>query len=61
MGQHIEHFGAYSFLSKLYVSACKRKEEQQVQPNQIQAPKKPRLVFTDIQRRTLQVFFGLLH
>ncbi|CAD6200208.1 unnamed protein product [Caenorhabditis auriculariae] len=38
-------------------SACKRKEEQQVQSNQPPAPKKPRLVFTDIQRRTLQAIF----
>ncbi|VDM62491.1 unnamed protein product [Angiostrongylus costaricensis] len=37
--------------------ACKRKEEQQVQHNQPQPPKKPRLVFTDIQRRTLQAIF----
>ncbi|KAK6747425.1 hypothetical protein RB195_000553 [Necator americanus] len=36
---------------------CKRKEEQQVQHNQPQPPKKPRLVFTDIQRRTLQAIF----
>ncbi|ETN86768.1 hypothetical protein NECAME_16149 [Necator americanus] len=36
------------------IAACKRKEEQQVQHNQPQPPKKPRLVFTDIQRRTLQ-------
>ncbi|GIX84917.1 homeobox protein onecut [Caerostris darwini] len=37
---------------------CKRKEEQQQQqqknPN---TPKKPRLVFTDLQRRTLQAIF----
>ncbi|VDO21344.1 unnamed protein product [Haemonchus placei] len=39
------------------VPACKRKEEQQVQHNQPQPPKKPRLVFTDIQRRTLQAIF----
>ncbi|PAV71461.1 hypothetical protein WR25_22824 isoform B [Diploscapter pachys] len=44
-------------MSALRLAACKRKEEQQVQPNQIQAPKKPRLVFTDIQRRTLQAIF----
>lgn len=39
-------------------AACKRKEEQQQQqqknPN---TPKKPRLVFTDLQRRTLQAIF----
>jgi hypothetical protein len=37
------------------VSACKRKEEQQSHGTQQPGPKKPRLVFTDIQRRTLQV------
>ncbi|EYC24498.1 hypothetical protein Y032_0013g1933 [Ancylostoma ceylanicum] len=41
----------------IFLSACKRKEEQQVQHNQPQPPKKPRLVFTDIQRRTLQAIF----
>ncbi|VDK47142.1 unnamed protein product [Anisakis simplex] len=41
-----------------YHSACKRKEEQQVNGSvQPSAPKKPRLVFTDIQRRTLQAIF----
>ncbi|WKY05790.1 hypothetical protein Q1695_006194 [Nippostrongylus brasiliensis] len=44
-------------MSDLRMAACKRKEEQQVQHNQPQAPKKPRLVFTDIQRRTLQAIF----
>ena len=37
------------------ISACKRKEEQNVPTAQPSTPKKPRLVFTDIQRRTLQV------
>ncbi|XP_050696390.1 hepatocyte nuclear factor 6-like isoform X6 [Eriocheir sinensis] len=37
--------------------ACKRKEEQQSHPEQQPAPKKPRLVFTDLQRRTLQAIF----
>uniref|UniRef100_T1IP14 One cut domain family member n=1 Tax=Strigamia maritima TaxID=126957 RepID=T1IP14_STRMM len=37
--------------------ACKRKEEQQTSPEQPPAPKKPRLVFTDLQRRTLQAIF----
>ncbi|CAG0897785.1 unnamed protein product [Darwinula stevensoni] len=37
--------------------SCKRKEEQQVQPDHPPAPKKPRLVFTDLQRRTLQAIF----
>ncbi|KAK6747426.1 hypothetical protein RB195_000553 [Necator americanus] len=44
-------------MSDLRMAACKRKEEQQVQHNQPQPPKKPRLVFTDIQRRTLQAIF----
>lgn len=40
-------------------AACKRKEEQQTtqQVKQQPAPKKPRLVFTDLQRRTLQAIF----
>lgn len=49
-------------LCSLSSTACKRKEEQQttqqVQKQQQQpAPKKPRLVFTDLQRRTLQAIF----
>ncbi|VDM97541.1 unnamed protein product, partial [Onchocerca ochengi] len=36
--------------------SCKRKDEQQINgASQPATPKKPRLVFTDIQRRTLQV------
>ncbi|XP_014678798.1 PREDICTED: hepatocyte nuclear factor 6-like, partial [Priapulus caudatus] len=35
----------------------KRKEEQQQAQNQPPQPKKPRLVFTDIQRRTLLAIF----
>ncbi|CAG7830790.1 unnamed protein product [Allacma fusca] len=37
--------------------ACKRKEEQQSGTDHPPAPKKPRLVFTDLQRRTLQAIF----
>ncbi|OUC41283.1 putative homeobox domain protein, partial [Trichinella nativa] len=37
--------------------SCKRKEEQQQQGIHTPGPKKPRLVFTDIQRRTLQAIF----
>uniref|UniRef100_A0A915A5H2 One cut domain family member n=1 Tax=Parascaris univalens TaxID=6257 RepID=A0A915A5H2_PARUN len=45
-------------MSALRLAACKRKEEQQVNGGvQPVAPKKPRLVFTDIQRRTLQAIF----
>ncbi|XP_025196247.1 hepatocyte nuclear factor 6-like [Melanaphis sacchari] len=37
---------------------CKRKEESQpIIPDHSTAPKKPRLVFTDLQRRTLQAIF----
>ncbi|XP_052065468.1 one cut domain family member 2-like isoform X1 [Mytilus californianus] len=36
--------------------ACKRKE-QEMSPQDSRAPKKPRLVFTDIQRRTLHAIF----
>ena len=42
------------------VSACKRKEEQPA-AEQPPAPKKPRLVFTDLQRRTLQAIFKVSH
>ncbi|XP_055690422.1 homeobox protein onecut isoform X2 [Lutzomyia longipalpis] len=35
--------------------SCKRKEE--AAPDHMPAPKKPRLVFTDLQRRTLQAIF----
>jgi nuclear factor 6 (one cut domain family protein 1) len=37
--------------------ACKRKEDQQSVAKSPTAPKKPRLVFTDLQRRTLQAIF----
>ncbi|XP_022901284.1 hepatocyte nuclear factor 6 isoform X1 [Onthophagus taurus] len=36
---------------------CKRKEDNANQSDQIPTPKKPRLVFTDLQRRTLQAIF----
>ena len=39
------------------LSACKRKEEQTTTAEHPPAPKKPRLVFTDLQRRTLQAIF----
>lgn len=42
----------------LWFSACKRKDEMANQAEHQQAaPKKPRLVFTDLQRRTLQAIF----
>ncbi|TDG40028.1 hypothetical protein AWZ03_013552 [Drosophila navojoa] len=37
------------------VSSCRRKEEPHIE--QMPQPKKPRLVFTDLQRRTLQAIF----
>ncbi|XP_022245056.1 hepatocyte nuclear factor 6-like [Limulus polyphemus] len=43
-------------MSALRLAACKRKEEAPQQKNHSQ-PKKPRLVFTDLQRRTLQAIF----
>lgn len=46
------------FLS--YISGpvvCKRKESEQIKLSESRQPKKPRLVFTDIQRRTLQAIF----
>ncbi|XP_076450210.1 one cut domain family member 2-like [Babylonia areolata] len=45
-------------MSALRLAACKRKEsEQDKQPEENRPPKKPRLVFTDIQRRTLHAIF----
>jgi hypothetical protein len=44
-------------MSALRLAACKRKEEQQSIAKSPTAPKKPRLVFTDLQRRTLQAIF----
>ncbi|XP_046356776.1 one cut domain family member 2-like isoform X2 [Haliotis cracherodii] len=41
-----------------FSQACKRKEaEQEKPPEENRPPKKPRLVFTDIQRRTLHAIF----
>lgn len=37
------------------VANCRRKEEPHIE--QMPQPKKPRLVFTDLQRRTLQAIF----
>ncbi|XP_022246429.1 hepatocyte nuclear factor 6-like isoform X2 [Limulus polyphemus] len=44
-------------MSALRLAACKRKEEQQHHHKNPNQPKKPRLVFTDLQRRTLQAIF----
>ena len=38
------------------IAACKAKEVEQQKPKE-RTPKKPRLVFTDIQRRTLHAIF----
>ncbi|XP_076348082.1 one cut domain family member 2-like [Tachypleus tridentatus] len=46
-----------SCYGELIDSACKRKEEQQQHHKNPNQPKKPRLVFTDLQRRTLQAIF----
>lgn len=37
--------------------SCKRKEDPSSNQEQLPTPKKPRLVFTDLQRRTLQAIF----
>ncbi|XP_049826383.1 hepatocyte nuclear factor 6 isoform X2 [Aethina tumida] len=37
--------------------SCKRKEDPSSNSDQLPTPKKPRLVFTDLQRRTLQAIF----
>ena len=44
-------------LRAFVVSACKRKEVPDPNQEENRAPKKPRLVFTDIQRRTLHAIF----
>lgn len=41
----------------LTVPGCKRKEDPSNNSEQLPTPKKPRLVFTDLQRRTLQAIF----
>lgn len=42
----------------VFLAPCKRKEDSQpIVPDHSSAPKKPRLVFTDLQRRTLQAIF----
>lgn len=40
-----------------FCADCKRKEDTSNQSDQLPTPKKPRLVFTDLQRRTLQAIF----
>ncbi|KAL5006825.1 hypothetical protein ScPMuIL_015631 [Solemya velum] len=43
--------------SGLISETCKRKEQEQQPTPESRSPKKPRLVFTDIQRRTLHAIF----
>ena len=63
MSRVIKNRGRHIFLDirvnvcVFYFTACKRKEDPQNQPEHTPAPKKPRLVFTDLQRRTLQAIF----
>ncbi|XP_078485766.1 transcription factor protein isoform X2 [Ciona intestinalis] len=44
-------------MSSLRLAACKRKEDEKSYENSVNSPKKPRLVFTDLQRRTLHAIF----
>ncbi|KAJ8923558.1 hypothetical protein NQ315_010137 [Exocentrus adspersus] len=44
-------------MSALRLAGCKRKEDPSNNSEQLPTPKKPRLVFTDLQRRTLQAIF----
>ncbi|XP_066158069.1 hepatocyte nuclear factor 6 isoform X3 [Euwallacea fornicatus] len=44
-------------MSALRLAGCKRKEDATSNTEQMPTPKKPRLVFTDLQRRTLQAIF----
>ncbi|XP_046356780.1 hepatocyte nuclear factor 6-like isoform X5 [Haliotis cracherodii] len=50
--------GGLAKTKPFHARACKRKEaEQEKPPEENRPPKKPRLVFTDIQRRTLHAIF----
>ena len=43
---------------KIYIfTACKRKEEEKIPEQELHGPKKPRLVFTDKQRKNLHEIF----
>ncbi|RZC39898.1 hepatocyte nuclear factor 6 [Asbolus verrucosus] len=50
-------FCNYNFDYFFFCVGCKRKEENTTSSEQLPTPKKPRLVFTDLQRRTLQAIF----
>lgn len=47
----------YQRMSALRLATCKRKTEETQKPTEERTSKKPRLVFTDIQRRTLHAIF----
>lgn len=47
----------YSCLCHLHSTACKRKEQDHSRSERGSVTKKPRLVFTDVQRRTLHAIF----
>lgn len=49
------------FLLLLLPAACKRKEQEQNKLERNQGPKRTRLVFTDLQRRTLLAIFRENH
>ncbi|TSK34801.1 Hepatocyte nuclear factor 6 [Bagarius yarrelli] len=44
-------------MASLRLEACKRKEQEQTKQERNQGPKRTRLVFTDLQRRTLMAIF----
>ncbi|XP_003965867.1 one cut domain, family member, like [Takifugu rubripes] len=48
-------------MASLRLEACKRKEQEQSKLERNQGPKRTRLVFTDLQRRTLQAIFRENH
>uniref|UniRef100_H3DQN1 One cut domain family member n=1 Tax=Tetraodon nigroviridis TaxID=99883 RepID=H3DQN1_TETNG len=48
-------------MASLRLEACKRKEQEQGKLERNQGPKRTRLVFTDLQRRTLQAIFRENH
>lgn len=51
-------FFFFAFSSCVGILGCKRKEE--IPQEHLSSPKKPRLVFTDLQRRTLQAIFKVM-
>ncbi|KAK7886560.1 hypothetical protein WMY93_026181 [Mugilogobius chulae] len=48
-------------MASLRLEACKRKEQEQSKMERNQGPKRTRLVFTDLQRRTLMAIFRENH